>query len=398
MYLNLFDNAVDSMQQAKLFYKQYLDNENKFYKQTYGTLKLTIICLQISIEVFMKKILSEVSELLIYNEENIDKIIKDISFEIKNEQKYSLNESIMRRDIDVKTINYMKCLNRINEIFVDIESEHIENLKYLGYLRNQIVHFGIDRQFDYYKIIRIINRAFGFFNQFIYPRYTDELNSLYLEISELIAYGELYEKEAWTIFHEYALVGIEEFINELYLIFKEKLLANNINIEVFKEYNEGDMYTISDIGFFDIEEEYVYLGISIKTIIELDSTYLIINDVNDMSNHELTDSVFAIIDHSKVSNSKRSDVVYICKSINILKSEEYKFQKIKNDSSKNNFLNNSKKWFHIDFDKIIKQIKREENFKKDKDLENIITGYCRYFRSLFKEDWNELNKNRQLQK
>lgn len=395
MYLDLLNNAADSLQQAASFYKKYLENENKYEKEAYSSLKLTILSLQIAVEVFFKKILSEINELLIFDDENTKKLLKEINSKITDKNRYSLNDIIIRKRINVQTISYYKCLEIAKEIFSDIEDGHIENLKELGTIRNQVVHFGIDRQFEYFKIIRVINRTFNFVYEFIYPRYSNVLDGLNLDIPDLIGHGEFCQSESWAIFYEYALVGLDGLIETLHSTFNEKLLANGISFELFPEYNDVDLLTITNIGFFDAEEEYVYLGISIKTIAELDKTYLIINEVNHESKTKWIDSVLGIIDYSE-----SSDKLYICSSPDILISSENKFDYIISNPSKQE-LKNNKQWIPIyleeaksmDYETILESVKNNHKFSKKQVLEKITKIYWQKIKNLFYEDWKDLNNN-----
>lgn len=163
MIFKLTESAVDSLDLAVDFYEKYMrDKQNKH-------LKLTIICLHNSIELFSKQILYEENEMYIFKD-SFKEFFNYLNMKEKKSFKEYLDIKSIFTNLNVKTINYSECSKRLKIVFKnEFKKEYELIFKDIGRLRNNIIHFVTNNTDDIYRVLAIINKGFDLISEFFYP-------------------------------------------------------------------------------------------------------------------------------------------------------------------------------------------------------------------------------------
>lgn len=298
MKFGLLDNGIDSLKMGIFFYDKYLGlmitqtNDGDFEKDSY--LKLSVICIQNSVEILSKMVLSNFNELLIYKD--IDSVINDSEAVLINSELSSLHEFLIQNDKNIKTIEYSLCIKRLKQLCKNkLDNNNAKDLEYIGYERNKLTHFGIAKVLDYHKSIGLIHRVINIIGNFFLselhldsdPKYY----SLIQQIFEVKQLGELVEKTEW------AKSTADQFqkIYNLLDICVQKLREDGIEIKI--EYNTDQE------GLFYLEiDNNDGSGKIIDTYVSpfLDTLFFVANDIDEQH-------ILAIIDFNE------ANYLYECK-------------------------------------------------------------------------------------
>lgn len=162
MKLTIRENAWDSLNYAIHYYSKFLKLENrKESEKTY--LKMTIMMLHNAIELFLKSILKDIDEFLIYDMNNINRkkeLIK-VYQENRADSKNTDFENILAQNPMIKTIEFSEALELCNSL-LDMNYKYYVCCKWIAEYRNMIIHFGINLDKEYYKTILCIDGLFKF--------------------------------------------------------------------------------------------------------------------------------------------------------------------------------------------------------------------------------------------
>ncbi|AZU62565.1 hypothetical protein [Neobacillus mesonae] len=229
MEFHLLENGVDSLELSLYFYGKYQDRhceiantEKEFDKNSY--LKLTIMCLQNSVEILTKKVLSDVNELLIYSDISSKSGLLNYIQPVKNNTQ-PLHNLLIKEDAEVKTIDYLESILRLSTIFREMKEEYINSLKKIGFLRNKLIHFGISRPIDYHDIIGTINRTFEFILLFfVKDKMLVDKKEIENEIKYVLQRGDDIEEQLW-------ILSMRDPFNKLVQIFEEACEKVNSTFE-----------------------------------------------------------------------------------------------------------------------------------------------------------------------
>jgi hypothetical protein len=230
MRLELLDNAIDSLKFGVEFYNKYLMLDDKYDSSNPGYLKMAVICFHNCLELFSKKVLSNQNELLIYKDLSNPLLLNLLKHKRENEKDIPIDWYAISDQINIITIDYIDCIKRLRSIF-DISESQYKTLETMGYLRNKVTHFGIDKSIDFHDILSVINDALEFISTFYYEHFKPKGNkkhpfdTFYEELLDLMEMAEIEEKEAWATFYadEFEYINYifdelqenEEFINTL---------------------------------------------------------------------------------------------------------------------------------------------------------------------------------------
>ncbi|MBY6790532.1 hypothetical protein HYH43_13925 [Clostridium botulinum] len=244
MKLSIKENAWDSLEYAIQYYCKFLKLKNR--KQSKKThLKMTIIMLHNAIELFLKSILMDVNEFLIYDMNNI-KQKKEIVKMYRNNHINSKDdtvESILTRNPAIKTIEFSEALELCASL-LDMNYKYYVCCKQIAEYRNMIIHFGINLDREYYRVILCIDGLLKFvftynegISQYISPNGPDiSKESPLFKYVSLINDSENVLKEEYKESNEIRiskLIGIiVECINGQEL--NSKLDSMNIKIYIFE--------------------------------------------------------------------------------------------------------------------------------------------------------------------
>lgn len=171
MLLHLQENAESSLMIGLEFYDKYLNSEFEDSLLTYyGNFKYAIIGIHNSVELFIKKLLSEVNELLIYKKETIDNpdILKYIGKKYKQKKKTHLDYYLATYGDDFFTISFKECLSRFKSCF-EINENDIKVLSKINQYRNVLTHFGLEDIYKQDKIVYTLNDTLRILNRVIFP-------------------------------------------------------------------------------------------------------------------------------------------------------------------------------------------------------------------------------------
>ena len=171
MRFKLLDNAIDTLRFGLDFYWKYLQLEDKYNEENPGYLKMAVICIQNSLELFIKKILSNYNELLIYDDLSNKKLL-EIFMINKNEYKNMPLDYFIINQTKIHTIDYTNLISRFR-IICELNEFQYNTLENIGQLRNKITHFGIDKVMDFHEVIVTINNSLDLISELIY----DELKT-----------------------------------------------------------------------------------------------------------------------------------------------------------------------------------------------------------------------------
>lgn len=229
MLLHLLENAENSLLVGLDFYSKYLNcNCDISLTEHYGNLKFAIIGIHNSVELLIKKLLSQVDELLIYDDETIDnpEVLSYIGKTYNEKEKIHLSYFMAHFSEKFKTISYSKCLIRFKACF-NISENEIKILEKLNQYRNVLTHFGLEDINDQDKIIFILNYTLNIINNRIIP----------LVNKEKIQVEDEYNKVIEEFLHEYqnSFFEIWEACNEFVIQYYNDKICEIINQNVFED-------------------------------------------------------------------------------------------------------------------------------------------------------------------
>ncbi|EPR13903.1 hypothetical protein [Ruminiclostridium papyrosolvens] len=145
----------------------YFKEADKF--ATY--LKQGIINLNNALELLMKKAISDINEIIIFESKSKDKVHSCILeyYKLKRNNKIDIplyDFVILKDPKDLKTIDYKDIIDLYCDLF-DVGDALRDDFKELNKIRNSFIHLGIDYKQEYYKLAGHINSILWFL-QFIY--------------------------------------------------------------------------------------------------------------------------------------------------------------------------------------------------------------------------------------
>lgn len=298
MEFHLKENGIDSLVMGLSFYNRYLNyvviedlyanlHSEEFSKDSY--LKLSVICIHNAVEILSKNALSQINELLIYKD-----LASDLLETLLKSKKEGvpLHYSLISNNIEIKTIEYVECINRIVKIYSIKDSFYVDLIE-LGYIRNKLTHFGISKKGDYHKVISVLNASLSFINQYFIKVKQDFLDSeddtVENKLGNTLFTARVTEKQLWKHFLREKR---QETLNQLQIVATK--YNDKVSKEVVRPYVDIDMICI-DIELDNSEA----ITICTQSIPWLDSTIF-----NTGFNDEMSLLLF-IIDHTE------NGVVYI---------------------------------------------------------------------------------------
>jgi len=259
MRMYLLDNGIDSLKMGVDFFNKYLKKDTKGDIGTESYLKLALICIHNAVEILGKETLSRVNDLIIYKDLT-NPLLEAVKLRHKNNVKVPLYNIIINQDLNVKTIAYSECLNRLKVLF-GLTEESVNHLIELGEMRNKVTHFGIQKEIDFYEVIGIINFALDFTIEFFYPVYKivtpHPLDVLYNKLIDVLEEGQLAEDNYWGAIYADNFVEL----NELFKQASIELKINQVNHhESYKLEFENDGFDDSRFFIIDVLDNEGYLS------------------------------------------------------------------------------------------------------------------------------------------
>lgn len=158
MFLSLSDNAFDSIQYGLASYEQFLLLPNKHLEDNPTYLKVAIIMIHNGVELVLKYYLSCLNELLIYDlkeDKKKDLFFSAYAIRLSNPE-LTLEKYFLEENISIKTIDYSEVIKIFKNIYKPTDKE-FWCLQKIGIYRNQVTHYGINLQNDYYGVLQSLH-------------------------------------------------------------------------------------------------------------------------------------------------------------------------------------------------------------------------------------------------
>lgn len=267
MHIELEENALDSLKYGLEYYEKFLNLVDKYRTDNPTYLKMALIMIHNSVELFIKKALSNINELLIYSDLSNEKFLEIYSRRIESDIEISLDEFMTGDEYSIHTVDYTTLIKRFKTI-CGLNSKEFINLDWLGKYRNKVNHFGIDMTIEYNRILTVINNALDLLTGVIYKHLISNkqgniiLDSVYEQILDLLEIGQYEEEAAWAAYYSDNFVEINSYIQELEndIDFKKLLKEKNYKLEIEQgSYSDSSWVFINFIN--EIEEKSEYISI-----------------------------------------------------------------------------------------------------------------------------------------
>lgn len=223
MQFDLLNNAVDSLKSGIGFYKKYI-NVKDHYESGFGYLKSTVIYLHHATELIIKRLLSEINELLIISDINekgfLELYTEIISLrEIYNRKKRPIYY-YLSGERNIHTINYSSAVDK----YCQLNKLKYEDRNYLiniGIYRNRLMHIGIDKAIDFCDVLICINGTLQLLKTLlpkITPYYKDEkkcLSGVDDRIEDVLIKAQPLAKKYWETYWNECFEDMENCFNDL---------------------------------------------------------------------------------------------------------------------------------------------------------------------------------------
>ena len=246
MQFHIMNNGIDSLRFGLKHYNIFLENCDDIHMnidEYFSDLKFSTVAFHNAIELFTKKILYDVNELLIFNVDTSDKFIAKALYQKYTEGNadahldYWTVGKVDQDDPAYKTIDYKKSIAILQQILSKELSEcDYKELVRLGKMRNLMTHLGYWDDFFWYRILITINKCLGLINKFYYKqlrngkRYFDDF--LLEQIKLVIEKSEKQIKLLWWSAWEGIVNGIIDYFEDEF-----KQCVENIELDIEESSN-----------------------------------------------------------------------------------------------------------------------------------------------------------------
>lgn len=247
MLLHLLDNGLNSLEVGLEFYSRFLfDDELDLDLNThYGNLKFAVIGIQNSIELIVKKLLSNINDLLIYDMSTIENpdVLQHMGRKYRSKHKIHLDDFFVLYEDKFTTIPYNKCIERL-ALCYEITSDEIGVLTKLGYYRNILTHFGKEDIYGYYRIMINLNKTLAIFKDKLVPLINENrecIEATYIDdITEFLKRAEIEIYDTWLASNEYFINivddAIDNLINDSIILEEEFGIIDTSDVRTIPEY------------------------------------------------------------------------------------------------------------------------------------------------------------------
>ncbi|MBU3175244.1 hypothetical protein KPL47_02560 [Clostridium estertheticum] len=228
MQFHIMNNGIDSLLFGLIHYKKFLENIDDLglgIDEHFSELKFSTMAFHNAIELFTKKILYDVNELLIFTVDVSDNFIARLLHEkyVENSRDSYMDYWIAGKveDTTYKTIEYKKSIEILKSIFKEeLADRDYEVLVSLGKMRNAMTHLGYWDDFGWYKILIVINDTLGlvktFYSKTIRKSERHFEGEVLEEIDRIINLASMGLEETWWASWEYQLEGVFKYFDEIF--------------------------------------------------------------------------------------------------------------------------------------------------------------------------------------
>lgn len=243
MNLQIMENGLNSLEVGLQFYNRFLDNLDNLdiSVEHFGNLKFATIAFHNAVELFSKKILSDINEFIIFevNIEKDDLLCNALYRQYKKKRsKSGIAWFATFEEHNYHTISYTSTIEILTKIFSqEINPRQIQALKNIGNYRNALTHLGYSNDFFWYKILMAINEILIMILEF-YKENINKSNEYFeteLEntIKDTLEKAQEQLHSQWMASSEAIIEQVQEILDEL---FKDENVKQ-IQVEQDEEYH-----------------------------------------------------------------------------------------------------------------------------------------------------------------
>ncbi|MEA1962212.1 MAG: hypothetical protein U9N81_13260 [Bacillota bacterium] len=227
MQFHMMNNGIDSLRFGLIHYKVFLENIDDMgldIDEYFSELKFSTIAFHNAIELFTKKILYDVNELLIFTVDVTDDFIARLLHQkyVENSSDSHMDYWVENRvDITYKTIDYKKSIDILKSIFKEeLSNRNYEVLVSLGKMRNAMTHLGYCDDFGWYRILTVINDSLELVKNFYIKTIRESerhfKGDILKEIDKVINLANKELEETWWAYWEYQLDEVYKYFDEFF--------------------------------------------------------------------------------------------------------------------------------------------------------------------------------------
>ena len=171
--INIDRTAVSTLQFGLELYEKFLNSYNEiedYDEYNLNNIRFATIAIHNSIELLSKKLLSNIDDFLILDlnledDKDLAQSILRCYLNHKNKKINLINSLIHEK---FKTIEYSKCIKIIYNMFYfnGFDNRYKDRLDKLGEYRNELIHIGINKNIEIYKLMIVINDSLDIIKNF----------------------------------------------------------------------------------------------------------------------------------------------------------------------------------------------------------------------------------------
>lgn len=205
MFLSLIENGIDSLNYGLNAYKDFLSLENRHANDNPTCLKVAIIMVHNGLELLLKNYIASLNELLIYDYKDDKKqeaLLSEYATVLKTPG-LTLEKHLLQQNLTQKTVDYSGLIKIFKCIYNPTDKEWW-CLKKIGDYRNQLTHYGVNLQNEYYGILQAIH---GTLDLILEGNWTHAIDfqlrkPLQQKFDDIFLQSEENLKDEWTGIHK----------------------------------------------------------------------------------------------------------------------------------------------------------------------------------------------------
>lgn len=235
MQFHIMNNGIDSLLFGLNHYQKFLKNIDDMglgIDEHFSELKFSTIAFHNAIELFTKKILYDVNELLIFTVDVSNDFIARLLHEkyVENNDDSHMDYWVAGKvdDTTFHTIDYKKCILILKSIFQEeLIDRDYKVLESLGRMRNAMTHLGYWDDYGWYKILVVINDSLELVKNF-YSRIIRKSERYFeyevlAEIDKVLDLANKELEETWWASWEYSVDGLYDYFEEAFVNLVDKV-------------------------------------------------------------------------------------------------------------------------------------------------------------------------------
>lgn len=225
MKLKLLASGLDFLKAGIIYYRKFLSLHNVDELDLQDYIKLCVVSLHSSIELLSKQLLTDINELLLYQDLSQPVLENLKRYLAKEKREFSVHYFLLLGEKRVSPIDYQGAICRLRELF-DLHDAGFLVLEELDRTKNRVVYFGFNQVSDYYEVIVNINQVLTFMQSFFYPKFSgnEEIDWQIDQLTDALDSGKMAEEEIRGTF-------IGKKAKQLHRLLSHICLEINIEVE-----------------------------------------------------------------------------------------------------------------------------------------------------------------------